>query len=264
MENNKPKNIIEYRKWLHKHLKIDISSRNESHYYVSANKIKQELENSKFWIDLTTHLKEIEGEFLIQTGCNLLISDSIPKLLIKPFSSFLLKIYRKNVLENEGWPNEPKDGWVLPTNWFSQIDDIVRTSFVVKYLDGVEFLIMKIQSSCSIEGLSNEVSYEAREDGYYAAHLSIRKEFEIPKINFDTEKIIASIEIQVTTQLQELIKILLHKYYEDRRDKERIMDVKWQWNYKSPEFATNYLGHILHYIEGMIVDIREKQKGQKI
>ena len=35
----------------------------------------------------------------------------------------------------------------------------------------------------------------------------------------------------------------------------------WQWNYKSDEFAANYLGHILHYVEGMIIEIRDKKRG---
>ncbi len=35
-------------------------------------------------------------------------------------------------------------------------------------------------------------------------------------------------------------------------------DTKWQWDYKGDEFATNYLGHILHYVEGMIMDVRER------
>jgi hypothetical protein len=52
---------------------------------------------------------------------------------------------------------------------------------------------------------------------------------------------------------------LLHKYYEDKRKGIREEDIKWQWDYKSDELATNYLGHILHYVEGMIMEIREKQ-----
>ena len=39
--------------------------------------------------------------------------------------------------------------------------------------------------------------------------------------------------------------------------------MKWQWDYKSDEFSANYLGHILHYVEGMIVEIREKQKKEE-
>jgi hypothetical protein len=93
--------------------------------------------------------------------------------------------------------------------------------------------------------------------------LYIKQEFEVPKMVWDTEKIDVSIEIQITTQLQEAIRRLLHKHYEERRKCIRTEEKIWQWDYKSEEFATNYLGHILHYVEGMITDIREKQKGDK-
>jgi len=53
---------------------------------------------------------------------------------------------------------------------------------------------------------------------------------------------------------------LLHKYYEERRKKLKKEDIIWQWDWRSDEFSANYLGHILHYIEGMIMEIREKQR----
>ena len=105
---------------------------------------------------------------------------------------------------------------------------------------------------------------EAREEGYYAAHLYVQREFEIPRIDWDTDKVDISIEIQVTTQLQDAIRKLLHKHYEERRKQVTDDDMKWQWDYKSDEFAANYLGHILHYVEGTIVEIREKQKEERI
>ena len=67
------------------------------------------------------------------------------------------------------------------------------------------------------------------------------------------------VEIQITTQLQEVIRRLLHKYYERQRSGRSTSDLKWQWDYKSDEFAANYLGHILHYVEGMIMDVRDKR-----
>jgi len=82
-------------------------------------------------------------------------------------------------------------------------------------------------------------------------------------VNWDTIFIKISIELQITTQLQEVIRKLLHNYYEERRIRLKEEDLKWQWDYRSDEFATNYLGHILHYIEGMIMDIREKQEEKK-
>ena len=113
---------------------------------------------------------------------------------------------------------------------------------------------------CEQDKLNYKIFLEAREEGYYAAHQYISKEFEIPKIDWDTEKIDFSIEIQITTQLQEIIRGLLHKYYGEKRKRITKENVKWQWNYKGDEFTANYLGHILHYVEGMIMEIRDKQE----
>lgn len=62
------------------------------------------------------------------------------------------------------------------------------------------------------------------------------------------------IEIQVTTQAKEVLRKLLHVGYESSR----LGDVQsdWQWAYDSRAFAANYLGHVLHYVEGRIMNIR--------
>jgi hypothetical protein len=130
----------------------------------------------------------------------------------------------------------------------------------VKYFDGVDYLTEKIKNLCIKHNIDIKVHKEAREEGYYAAHLYIRMDFEIPKIDWDTERIEALIEIQITTQLQEVIRRLLHNYYEKKRKIVVKPPEKWQWDYRCDEFCANYLGHILHYVEGMIMDIRERQK----
>jgi hypothetical protein len=131
----------------------------------------------------------------------------------------------------------------------------------VKYLDGVAFMIEKIKSFCVGRGIECGAYLEAREEGYYAAHLYIRQTFEIPRVNWDTERVDVSVELQITTQLQEVIRRLLHSYYEDKRKLSKGSEMaKWQWDYKSEEFSAAYLGHILHYVEGMIMEIREKQR----
>ena len=43
--------------------------------------------------------------------------------------------------------------------------------------------------------------FEATEEGYYAVHIYVPEEFEIPRIDWDTEMVTASVEIQVTTQI---------------------------------------------------------------
>lgn len=268
MNKVKPKNIVEYKDWLKNEFKIEISDRTRSHYQSVTNKIKNDFEKSVFWKGLLENLKKYDNEYLTKTGYNLLIANFMPELYIKSFDSFLLKTFRKNILENENWvseQSEPKGGWILPKNWYFRTNDVIRTLFVVKYLDGVEFMISKIKTSCKQHSAGCEVFLEAREEGYYAAHLYTKQHFEVPRVDWDTEKIDISIEIQITTQLQEVIRRLLHKYYEYSRKKiKKEDDMKWQWNYNSDEFVANYLGHILHYVEGMIMEIRKKQKEEII
>lgn len=260
MSSKKPKNIDEYKKWLKEKQIIEVSERTQTYYDSVTHKIKIDIERSSFWNQLIKTLREYEGEYLVKTGYPLLIPGFKPELHIKPFDSFLLKTFRKNILDNKRWPDEPEGGWIFPNNWHTKINDVIRTLFVVKYLDGVEFIIDKIKSLCEQYTMECTVFLEAREEGYYAAHIYTKQEFEIPRITWDTERINVLIEIQITTQLQEVIRKLLHKYYEDRRKRIGDENIKWQWNYKTDEFVANYLGHILHYVEGMIMEVREKQK----
>ena len=255
----KPNDIDEYKNWLKEDRSIEISERTKRYYESVTIKMKQEFEKSIFWNQLVENLDEYNADYLAETGYHLLIPNFSPKLYIKPFDSFLLKTFRKNVLENKNWPDEPTDGWIVPTNWYDRINDILRTLLVVKYLDGTEFLTKRIKSHCEQCNKEFNCFLEAREEGYFAAHVYSRQDFEIPKINWDTEWINVSIEIQITTQIQEVIRNLLHKYYEEKRKSIKQKSVKWQWDYKSDEFSANYLGNILHYVEGMIMEIREKQ-----
>ena len=105
------------------------------------------------------------------------------------------------------------------------------------------------------------VSFEAREHGYYAAHIELSFETELINIEHDAVKCRVIIEIQITTQIQDVIRKLTHKYYETRRESTAVVDPgrSWQWNYNSPEFIPNYLGHLLHFVEGMIMEIRDKE-----
>lgn len=257
-----PKNISEYRIWLKEKHDFEVDEKEETYYDSVTNKIRSAFEKSDLWLTFTNSLQTYNDKYLLDTGYHLL-SDFNTKINIKPFDSFLLKTYRMNILQNTNWPKEPNDGWILPTNWFLKIKDVIRTLLVVKYLDGVVFLLNKTRSLCEEKNSNCAIQLEAKEEGYYAAHLYTKQTFEIPTKTWDTEKIDVNIEIQITTQLQEVIRRMLHKYYEAKRKKIEKEEVKWQWNYTSDEFSANYLGHILHYIEGMIMEIREKQKRGK-
>ena len=224
-------------------------------------KLLSDIETSPAWQELVGLYQDIEDEYTAISDYKLFATPEHPTLLLKPYESLLNKSFRKNVLLNHGWPRPPGGGWITPANWYEKTNDIVRTTIVVKYLDGVEFLIDRIREIAGSHSHKFDVDYEAREEGYYAAHCYVTFEVEVPKLNWDTEILKVRLEIQVTTQLQDVIRKLTHDYYEIRRSQELPnTGTKWQWNYSSPEFVPNYLGHILHYVEGMIMEVRTRGK----
>ena len=269
--NEKPKNPDEYKYWLYKKFEVDIDQRTKTQYdHVSVN-LSKNVETSSIWIKIVKNLNNYNDSYYKLHRSNLFIErDYSPEIHIKEYDKFFEKSYRKNVLQNKSWPEPPKwgepetQGWILPANWYHSINDIVRTTIVVKYIDGVEFLVKEIDKLCRENGIVLSKSCEAKEEGYYAAHLYLKLDCEIPDyLTWNTTSTEVYFEIQIMTEIQDLIKSLLHKYYEDKRIKD-IDDLKkvtknWQWDHKCDEFATNYLGHILHYVEGMIVKIRDKE-----
>jgi ppGpp synthetase/RelA/SpoT-type nucleotidyltranferase len=104
--------------------------------------------------------------------------------------------------------------------------------------------------------------YANGEDGYYAAHFYIYQDVRYNSgvkrlANIDLN---LRVEIQITTQLQEVIRKFLHKIYESGRTFPSNKSKPWQWRYGEDEFRTNYIGHILHNMEGMIMEVRERQR----
>lgn len=254
----KPTNPTEFKEWLKTELGHNVDTNYQYYYDTVIKSLKTDFEKSKYWATILSELPEINDKYFSSKGVHLLIPINLPEIHTKSLDSLVIKAFRKNILNNKNFPEAPTTGWITPDNWFDSINDIVRTTITVKYLDGVEFLIDELEKLS--EGYQFSSSFEAREEGYYAAHSEISFPFSIPNTNFKPVDISINIEIQVTTQIQEVIKTLLHKHYEENREITIPKDYKWQWDYNCPEFASNYLGHIIHYVEGMIVDIRDREK----
>lgn len=258
---NKPENIEDFKNWLRTHFKFDYGA--YQHYYsVATSLLQKDFCNSQFWLKLGDELNNIDDEYKKATGYQLLAKTEMPEIYIKSLDSLLIKIFRKDILNNQFYPDPPETGWLNPDNWFTNVNDILRTTFIVKYLDGVEFILSKLSKIAAETSCKFNYSLEAREEGYYAAHAGVQIELDLVGKDFQPLKQIIKVELQVTTELQSIIKGLLHKYYEVNREKHRNNDYKWQWDYKCDEFASNYLGHIVHYVEGMIVEIRDKQNNK--
>lgn len=263
-KDSRPNDEIEYGVWFSE--KFTFRENEYAMYYEQVtNNMRKQFCDSVFWATLKESIKGWDDEFYSEKGVHLFTKDDTPEVVIKPLKSLLNKTYRKNVLKNDSFPNKPDNGWVTHNNWFDVVHDIIRTSFEVKYLDGVKFLESKLKDLSEKTGMTDSYrsSFEARDDGYYAVHAAIRLPLNLITRNWELEEHIIEIEIQITTELQEMIKMLLHKYYEKNRINNAPKDYKWQWDYDSEQFIPNYMGHIAHYIEGMIVEIREKKQINK-
>jgi len=252
-----------YVEWLRTHRGVEITDRTQTHYETAATMIHEQFCQSGFWKEYTANLATYHDEYMTRNGYDLLLHrQQVPVVEKKPWLSFLNKTYRENYLHNGNWPEEPRGGWIEPSNWLAKIPDVARTTIVVKYLDGVEFLATKTRALCEDEhGMEFKCEYEAKPEGYYAAHMYATSTFDVPSMTFDSVKVETKVEIQITTQIQDVIKKLLHKYYEEKRSSLPLAEERaWQWDYTSEQFVVNYLGHILHYVEGMIMEIRDRQR----
>lgn len=252
--------IDTYQNWFKDKFEVDLDSKPASVYQYVIQMLYRDFEDSCFWKEFLSNIPNYNDEYYLINGYSLLKIEPIP-IFQKSYESLINKTFRKNILLNENYPEAPKGGWITPENWFSEIKDLLRTTITVRYLDGVQFISNKIKELAEKNNYSFLVDFEAREEGYYAAHITIEGKFNIVDVDWNVKEINFPMEIQVTTQLQEVIKGLLHKMYEEVRVSPPLeKNLKWQWDYKCMEFSSNYLGHILHFVEGMILEVRDKQK----
>jgi len=255
----KPTNIKEFKTWLKDNHELNLTNVHSNYYDSTIEIAKVEFEKSEFWQKFLGSLQTLNQAYYSKTDYYLYKENYKPKVVTKSFDSVVSKCFRRNIVSNRGFPKEPRNGWLYPNECFESINDLIRTSVVVKYLDGIEFIINSLDSLAKETNSQFDIHYEARDTGYYAVHTYLRQEIEVPNREWNTTKYNFKIEIQITTELQENIKTLTHKYYEQRREKIHNKKELWQWKYESDEFAVNYLGHILHYLEGQIMDIRNKK-----
>ncbi len=258
MREERPTTLEGYKEWVSRKFGLDVSAV-QPRYEEVVEAIYSKFSASPVWSELTRRLDEFNQAYQLKTNYSLLMDSRSPTLLKKSYQSFLEKTLRKNCLENRDWSEEPKGGWYLPDRCHAHINDLVRTTFVVKYLDGIDFLWRAIEEIAIRYGVETWIYYEARAEGYYGAHVYLRPILEIPGAESGTTTDCFHIELQITTQMKEVIRKLAHRYYETRRIAAEKPAEKWQWNPNCEEFVPNYLGHILHYVEGMIMQLRDKE-----
>jgi ppGpp synthetase/RelA/SpoT-type nucleotidyltranferase len=221
------------------------------------------VQSHPFFQKLDSVLSSASQQYNPEKPDQLLTHGPTVHLVSKPFDSVIDKSFRRNVLKNDNFDNPPADGWCCPDNPFGTLNDTIRGLTVCRYIDGPLHVCQNLArhaDACDLES-----SYKSRQDdtGYYAYHFYIRIPVQLMKPDLEQLQVALSVELQVTTQLQEVLKDLTHGFYEEIRTRQNASTDDWKWRYDTPRFRGSYIGHTLHLLEGIIVDLKDDVSGAK-
>lgn len=218
----------------------------EGYYETYLNGLTSEIKASKF-NDILRALSSFQDSY-IQPDMLFLTDPSSATLNHKPFKSVLNKIYRLNVIRRK----KKGDAELTLENFHHNLDDLFRTRFICKYMDGPEFVCKMLKAACADLGIESEYRDITTGLGYHAWHFYYRQ----PIDDFaGTGPAAVSVELQFTTQLAEVIGSLTHIQYEAVRLGEQPTP-GWRWDVNSKEFRPYYISHGLHLLEGVILEFR--------
>jgi len=218
------------------------------------------VQDSRFMRELQGFIAKQEEQYQKYAGAGLLMLRDLT-VVRKPFHGAVTKSFRINVLRNRRFPSPPSSGWVSPDNWYAKFDDLVRSTLICKFLDGPKVLAPALDSYASSVGLIGRHVARNTEDGYYAFHHYTGFPIDVVDAAWHAQTTTVEFEIQLTTQLQEVLRELTHPLYEEARITSGRPDDRWKWDIETPRFRTSYLGHTLHMIEAVIVQVRDSTKG---
>lgn len=261
-----PSSPDEFKEYILEYCKptIGFGSEFEMNYKFNVANLRKEFKSSGFWKDLKEGLPEMDALYRKENSGLDLIPNTEIEINEKEVVSAIQKAYRISILNNKekSFSQDYYKEFILPENIFEKLNDILRTEIIVKYVDGIEKMVVYLQGLANKYNFQAEVEKVSKEEGYYAQHFYIKYKTRISDFSWVAKEINFSFEVQIRTQLQDTIKSILHWYYKKDRvklEKDQI-DKEWRWHFESPKFITNYIGHILHFFDGIIVSIKNKKE----
>lgn len=258
----KPDSLDEYYAWAENEIACPFRDpKVERLFDTNLISVFQTVTKHPFFIGFSNKAKEWEAYYESKTKSELFMGKNSPELIVKPYTSVVEKTFRQNILWNKAYPSEPKNGWYTFQNVYSRLNDLVRGTLVCRFLDGPSFIADQIQNYANEHGLKCRKYSQEREDGYYAFHVYVSFPVTVVDSGWNEENILVEVEIQVTTQLQEVLRVLTHKFYESQRLEMSDDKGKWKWDFASNRFKVGYLSHTLHLLESIILESRENVLG---
>lgn len=246
-----------YLQWLEDSFDYNVDNFGDADYVSVSSGLRAALLHSSFWQRLCDGMDELDRDFRYSRGAYLFRTLDPPIVGTKTFESFLKKTYRFNVVENRDWPDEPVLGWVMPSNWYQKVNDIVRGQLITRHIDGAIFLAQQLQKIAEETKAPSDLTYRAYDDGYYAIHFYALIDARVLRKSIGRyEGITGQVELQITTTMQEVIKQMLHEDYRKKRTQMTRQRTPWQWRYEDRDFVLNFLGHELQSLDGTICRLR--------
>lgn len=262
----RPNTVQEFLRWSTKETCGEFRSYVKSWYGTNQANLSNTLSTSDFLHGLRGCLSDAAGEYRHKCSASLFALSQTPVVEWdkKTYESFVEKLYRLNCVENDGFPEPPDGGWYSLENSFQRIGDIVRTTVTVAYADGPAFLADKIKAHADQLNFDCSVKDHAKDKGYYAHHVSVLLPLAVssPTAADEYPEMQVPVEIQITTQLQDVLREITHKLYEEERLQGGLPG-DWKTQFKSGRFRAAYMAHSLRFIEAMIVELRDalQEKG---
>jgi ppGpp synthetase/RelA/SpoT-type nucleotidyltranferase len=194
------------------------------------------------------------------------------RVVRKSWESLVDKLYRINFEENRLYSNPPLvrtieeqaansqqpqlQRWITPHIAHDVADDLLRTKFVVPFVDGVvevSDLVTKAIDAC---GLRRFRRFHAKDSGYHARHFYIL--IRVP--GYGTDDTTVALEVKVLTKLQDTLGELTHLLYEKHRTGEIPLQKKRKvaWQLRTADFRATYLGHSGHFLEAAICELKDQ------
>lgn len=257
--------IEKYLKWVKDNQGHDYESTvNKNRYNTNVKTVQGTISDNAIVHGIESKLGEWAIDYEKETGSSLFMHKPLLQFSTKTYQSTIDKIFRINCLWNKKFPDAPPNsGWINPENIFSKINDLVRACLVCKFIDGPKFITEKLAEYCQENGTKHRCYSQERDEGYYAYHFYIYFDVQVLDSEWKEIDTTAIVEIQFTTQLQEVLKELTHQYFEVSRLEPESSDNKWKWEVNSNRFRSAYMCHTLHLLEAIILDLRKKDTERK-
>lgn len=251
-----PNTIEEYRAWAGEQLGIDYEGAHGRAFRQNTAVAFLTVARHPFFQGLEEYLRTVAEAYARQHNAPLLMDLRAPELLQKSYDSAINKSYRHNAVWNRNFPRPPNGGWLTPDDWYARLDDLIRATLVCKYIDGPPFLAAHLQQRAEGMGLPCTIKALGRDEGYYAYHFHVKFPVTLVDTEFHDLQVDLPVEIQLTTQLQEVLYGITHKFYEQNR-LQRRRDNDWKWDVGSNMFRAAYVSHTLHLLEAIIAELRD-------